>query len=146
MAVAAADRYARRRSASSAVESTTVVESAAQALGDDEVEHLERVLAGALVVLTAPDDRSQRSDDTIESGWNHCAAQCDLPPTTRPTSTTRHGSGSRIIDPRRLPELIGVGVGAGDRRDERRRPQHAPDAVALQLRGGLVLLVPPLVG
>ena len=44
----------------------------------------------------APTTPRSRSEDTTCSGANHCAAQSDLPDAVAPTSTTRHGSGSRI--------------------------------------------------
>src|SRR4051812_19060041 len=46
-----------------------------------------------------PTTARRRSDETTWSGWNHCAAQCDLPAAVAPTRTTRHGSGRRSGGP-----------------------------------------------
>ena len=63
----ASARQAARRPASSPVESITVVSRRAHPLGDDQVEHLERVAARALVALAGADDRAQpvRGDDLV---------------------------------------------------------------------------------
>jgi len=54
--------------------------------------------AGQTVELTRyriPAGERARSDETTSSAANASAAQGDLPAAVAPTSTTRHGSGSR---------------------------------------------------
>ena len=58
-----------------------------------------------------PTTARSRSDETTWSGWNQRAAQSDFPAAVAPTSTTRHGSGSRNT-PRVLPQRASARMGS----------------------------------
>ena len=105
----ASARQAARRFGSSPVVSTTVVRPRRSRLRDDQVEHLERVAARALVALARPDHRPQaiRGHDLV-----------GVEPRPRPR---------RLARPGRPDEHDEAGVGQPQRslvdHDVRRRPQ-----------------------